>query len=55
MMLLLELCWNTYPSTNLSSLMLLLLHFSLLAGVYKERGNIQKEEEEGREEARKFS
>lgn len=30
-----ELCWNTYPSTNLSSAALHFCHFVLLYGVYK--------------------
>lgn len=30
-----EFCWNTYPSTILSSLLLHMCHFSLLYGVYK--------------------
>lgn len=32
---LIEFCWNTYPSTNVSSLMLHLCHITLLAGIYK--------------------
>ncbi|XP_031769815.2 lethal(2)neighbour of tid protein 2 [Galleria mellonella] len=30
-----ELCWNTYPSTNLTSALLHICHFFILYGVYK--------------------
>ncbi|XP_022907102.2 lethal(2)neighbour of tid protein [Onthophagus taurus] len=30
-----EFCWNTYPSTNISSALLHICHFSILYGVYK--------------------
>lgn len=30
-----ELCWNTYPSTNLSSVMLHVCHFVLIYGIYR--------------------
>lgn len=32
---LIELCWNTYPSTNVTSAMLHICHISILYGVYK--------------------
>ncbi|XP_076254744.1 alg3, alpha-1,3- mannosyltransferase [Rhynchophorus ferrugineus] len=32
---LIEFCWNVYPSTNISSLLLHLCHVSLICGIYK--------------------
>ncbi|CAH2099752.1 unnamed protein product [Euphydryas editha] len=32
---LIEFCWNTYPSTNVTSAMLHICHISILYGVYK--------------------
>jgi hypothetical protein len=33
-MILMEVCWNTYPSTGWSSSLLLLLHVLMLIGVW---------------------
>lgn len=38
-----ELCWNTYPSTPFSSLMLHLCHMILLYGIFQNRSNSAKE------------
>lgn len=36
---LIELCWNTYPSTNFTSALLHVCHFSILYGVYTKVSN----------------
>lgn len=53
LMVTMEVCWNTYPSTKLSSSLLLLIHFSLLVGVWTRSGKQESLDRKGQQVDRK--